>query len=35
MEPIQNFSEYVDRVIKNQLVKRFGFAEDNPFTKFF
>ena len=34
LEPIENFVDYLDRVFKNQLTKRFGFV-DNPFTKFY
>ena len=35
LEPTENFLDYLNRVIKNQLIKHFGFESDNRYSKFY
>ena len=35
LEPAELFLDYLNRVMKNQLIKHFGFTKDNPFSNFY
>ena len=35
LEPFFNYSEYISRVVNNQLIKYFDISENNPYTRFY
>ena len=35
LQPIENYLNYFNRVIKNQLIERFGFTDENPLSNFY
>ena len=35
LQPTEEFVDYINRVINNQLIEKLGFPDENPLSKFY
>ena len=35
LQPVEEYVDYINRVIKNQLIDRFGFPDESPYSNFY
>ena len=35
LQPMEEYIDYINRVIKNQLIEKFGFPSENPLSDFY